>query len=174
MQCHSFLTLRKISFSYLVWPPATSESARALGWCACVHTCALLKWPPLPVWYEQKNALALQRSSFRENPTYFLTSVGSWVCELVFDAIYDWRSEFSHNRQTNTTTTVTLAAHARRGLITGVTAGNELSQVDDDVLVDPPQKKPKLNTSADVDIISKFNAFENKLDTLDKKIIFLR
>ena len=46
-----------------------------------------------------KNALALQRSSFRENPTYFLTSVRRWVCELVFDAIYDWRSEFSHNRQ---------------------------------------------------------------------------
>jgi hypothetical protein len=22
---------------------------------------------------------------------------GRWVCELVFDAIYDWRSEFSHN-----------------------------------------------------------------------------
>ena len=107
MQCHSFLKLRKTSFSYLVLrrrlvgPPAASESARALGWCACVHTCALLKWPPLPVPYEQKNALALQRSSFRENPTYFLTSVGSWVCELVFDAIYDWRSEFSHNRQTD-------------------------------------------------------------------------
>ena len=62
----------------------------------------MLKWPPLPVPYEQKNALALQRSSFRENPTYFLTSVGSWVCELVFDAIYDWRSEFSHNRQNDT------------------------------------------------------------------------
>ena len=121
MQCHSFLTLRKTSFSYLVLRrrlAAASESARALGWCACVHTCALLKWPPLPVPYEQKNALALQRSSFRENPTYFLTSVCSWVCELVFDAIYDWRSEFSHNRQTNTTTTVTLAAHARRGLMT--------------------------------------------------------
>ena len=45
-----------------------------------------LKWPPLPVPYEQKNALALQQSSFRENPTYFLTSVRRWVCELVFDA----------------------------------------------------------------------------------------
>ena len=122
MQCCSFLKLRKTSFSYLVLRRrlAAWESARALGWCACVHTCALLKWPPLPVPYEQKNALALQRSSFRENPTYFLTSVGSWVCELVFDAIYDWRSEFSHNRhrQTHTTTTVTLAAHARGGLIT--------------------------------------------------------
>ena len=105
MQCHSFLTLRKISFSYLVLRSLAAcrlGSARALGWCACVHTCALLKWPPLPVPYEQKNALALQRSSFRENPTYFLTSVGSWVCELVFDAIYDWRSEFSHNRQNDT------------------------------------------------------------------------
>ena len=48
---------------------------------------------------QTENALALQRSSFRENPTYFLTSVRHWVCELVFDAIYDWRSEFSHNRQ---------------------------------------------------------------------------
>ena len=86
----------------LAGPPAASEAARALGWCACVHTCALLKWPPLPVPYEQKNALAPQRSSFRENPTYFLTSVDSWVCELVFDAIYDWRSEFSHNRQNDT------------------------------------------------------------------------
>ena len=86
----------------------------AFGWCAYVHTCALLKWlPSLP--YEQKNALALQRSSFRENTIYFLTSIRRWVCELVFDAIYDWKSEFSHNRQT---TTVTLAAHARRGLIT--------------------------------------------------------
>ena len=119
------VTLRKTSFSYLVLRrrlAAASESARALGWCACVHTCALLKWPPLPVPYEQKNALALQRSNFRDNPIYFLTSVGSWVCEPVFDAIYDWRSEFSHNRQndrqTNTTTTVTLAAHARRGLMT--------------------------------------------------------
>ena len=35
------------------------------------------------------------------------------------------------------------------------------------------QKKPKLNTSADVDIISKFNAFEKNLDTLDKKLSFL-
>ena len=112
---HGSVQLQLLSFTP---PPAASESARALGSCACVHTCALLKWPPLPVPYEQKNALALQRSSFRENPTYFLTSVGSWVCELVFDAIYDWRSEFSHNRQTNTTTTVTLAAHARRGLMT--------------------------------------------------------
>ena len=127
-------------FSYLVLRrrlAAASESARALGWCACVHTCALLKWPPLPVPYEQKNALALQRSSFRENPTYFLTSVCRWVCELVFDAIYDWRSEFSHNRQNDkhdnyrnprctcaprvnlmTDTHDTLAAHARRGLMT--------------------------------------------------------
>ena len=79
-------------------PPAASESC-AFGWCVYVHTCTLLKWLPLPVPYEQKNALALQRSSFRENPTYFPTSVGSWVCELVFDAIYDWKSEFSHNRQ---------------------------------------------------------------------------
>ena len=37
--------------------------------------------------------------SFREKPTYFLTSIHRWVCKLVFDAIYDWRSEFSHNRQ---------------------------------------------------------------------------
>ena len=81
-------------------PPAATES-RAFGWCAYVHTCALLKWPPLPVPYGQKNALALQRSSFRENSTYFLTSIRRWVCELVLDAIYDWRSEFSHNRQTD-------------------------------------------------------------------------
>ena len=51
----------------------------------------------LAVPYEQENALALQRSSFRENPTYFLTSVGRWVCNPVFDAIYDWRSELSLN-----------------------------------------------------------------------------
>ena len=97
--------------------PLGASESRAFGWCAYVHTCALLKWPPLPVPYEQKNALALQRSSFRENPT---TSIRRWVCELVFDAIYDWRSEFSHNRQTDRPTrqtTVTLAAHARRGLM---------------------------------------------------------
>ena len=68
------------------------------------------------------HAITFEQSSFRENPTYFLTSVRRWACELVLDAIHDWRSEFSHNRQTDrqthTTTTVTLAAHARRGLIT--------------------------------------------------------
>ena len=75
--------------------PPRSQRVRLGG----VRAYALLKWPPLPVPYEQKNALTLQRSSFRENPTYFLTPVRRWVCELVFDAIYDWRSEFSHNRQ---------------------------------------------------------------------------
>ena len=57
------------------------------------------------------------RTEKRSSSATKQTSVGSWVCELVFDAIYDWRSEFSYNRQTNTTTTVTLAAHARRGLM---------------------------------------------------------
>ena len=45
------------------------------------------------------HAITFEQSSFRENPTYFLTFVRRWVCELVFDAFYDWRSEFSHYRQ---------------------------------------------------------------------------
>ena len=45
------------------------------------------------------HAITFEQSSFRENPTYFLTSVRRWVCELVFDEIYDRRSEFSNNRQ---------------------------------------------------------------------------
>ena len=45
------------------------------------------------------HAITFEQSSFRENPTYFLTFVRRWVCELVFDAFYGWRSEFSHNRQ---------------------------------------------------------------------------
>ena len=112
------------SFSYLVLrrrlaPCRLGVSACAWVVCVCTHV-RVVKMAAIARTYEQKNALALQRSSFRENPTYFLTSVESWVCELVFDAIYDWRSEFSHNRQT---TTVTLAAHARRGLIKVQTLG---------------------------------------------------
>ena len=57
----------------------------------------VVKMAALAVPHEQENALAVQRSSFRENPTYFLTSVGRWVCKPVLDAIYDWRSEFSLN-----------------------------------------------------------------------------
>ena len=49
-----------------LWPPAASE---------LVYThMRVVKMGALVVPYEQENALALQRSSFRENPTYFLTS----------------------------------------------------------------------------------------------------
>ena len=116
----------------------------ACAWVVCLRThMRVVKMAAIARTVRTENALALQRSSFRENPTYFLTSVRRWVCELVFDAIYDWRSEFSHNRQTDkhdnysnprcacaqrvtdkhdnyskTVNSVTLAAHARRGLIT--------------------------------------------------------
>ena len=47
-----------------------------------VHThMRVVKMAAFAVPYKQENALALQRSSFRENPTYFLTSVGRWVCK---------------------------------------------------------------------------------------------
>ena len=79
-----------------MWLLATwSQSA-----CAALAACRLgvawifvythmrvVKMASLTVPYEQENALALQRSSFRENPTYFLTSVGRWVCKPVLDAI---------------------------------------------------------------------------------------
>ena len=90
--------LQLLSFT----PPlaACRLGVSACAWVVCVRThMRVVKMAAIAVPYEQKNALALQRSSFRENPTYFLTSVRRWVCELVFDAIYDWRSEFSHNRQ---------------------------------------------------------------------------
>ena len=103
-------------------PLGRAAGVSACAWVVCVRThMRVVKMAAIARTLRTENALALQRSSFRENPTYFLTSVRRWVCELVFDAIYHWRSEFSHNRQTdrqtNTTTTVTLAAHARRGLI---------------------------------------------------------
>ena len=66
-------------------------------------------------------ALALQRSVFRENCSKFLTfiarSVGGILCETKEHS----RSEMKSNRQTDThknPTTVTLAAHARQGLMT--------------------------------------------------------
>ena len=103
VQCHCFLTLRKISFSYLVLRSlaACRLGVSACAWVVCVRThMRVVKMAAIA--RTVRTALALQRSSFRENPTYFLTSVGSWVCELVFDAIYDWRREFSHNRQNDT------------------------------------------------------------------------
>ena len=73
----------------------------ACVWVVCVRThMRVVKMAAIACTVRrEKRSLALQRSSFRENPTYFLTSVRHWVCELVFDAIYDWRSEFSHDRQ---------------------------------------------------------------------------
>lgn len=53
--------------------------------------------------------------------------------------------------------------------LTGVPAGNELSQIDEDVVTEPPRKKIKADTS----IISKFDAIEKKLDVIDRKLSFL-
>ena len=104
MQCHIFLRLRKTRFSYLVLRCrlAACRLGVACVWMVCVRThMRVVKMATIARTVRQKNALALQRSSFRENPTYFLTSICRWICELVFDAIYDWRSEFSHSRQTD-------------------------------------------------------------------------
>ena len=71
------------------------------GWCAYVHTCALLKWPPLPVLYKPKRSSSATKQFQEKIPTYFLTSIRRWVCELAFDAIYDWRSSRITDRMTD-------------------------------------------------------------------------
>ena len=92
--------LQLLSFTPPLGRAACRLGVSACAWVVCVRThMRVVKMAAIAVPYEQKNALALQRSRFRENATYILTFVRRWVCELVFDAFYDWRSEFSHNRQ---------------------------------------------------------------------------
>ena len=63
------------------------------------------------------HAVTLDRSCFRENPTYFdlYPTLNTWYC-LWSDSYGSW-SEMLGNGQTDTnTTTVTIAVHARQGL----------------------------------------------------------
>ena len=64
--------------------------------------------------------ITLERRSFRDNPTYLATYTRRWIRGIVCGVIDGSWSEMSWNgltdRHTHTTTTVTLAAHARRGL----------------------------------------------------------
>ena len=63
------------------------------------------------------SARSWQRSSFRENATNVLTFVACWVWGCVFTTNRSPGGEMWLNGQTDTQTdTVTLAAHARRGL----------------------------------------------------------
>ena len=63
------------------------------------------------------SALALQLSIFRENRTKYLTFTARWVGRIVCETNKRSRSEIRVTGRH--TTTVTLAAHARRGLISG-------------------------------------------------------
>ena len=67
------------------------------------------------------HAATPESSSFRENPTYLSTYTWHWIRGILCEAIDGSWSEMLSNRQTgrqtHTTTTVTLAAHACRGLI---------------------------------------------------------
>ena len=67
------------------------------------------------------HAVTLECSSFREKPTHFFwTSIWRWICGIFCGAIDDWWSEMARglaDRQTHTSTTVTLAVHARWGLM---------------------------------------------------------
>ena len=63
------------------------------------------------------HTVTLERSSFRETPTYFSTYTRGWIPGIVCGAIHGSWSEMLSNGQTDTTTTVTLAVHAHRGLI---------------------------------------------------------
>ena len=69
--------------------------------------------------YPTRGALATGMG-FRENATKFLTFVARWVGDSVFRTNRSSRGEMWLNgqthRHTDTATTVTLAAHARRGL----------------------------------------------------------
>jgi len=91
-----------------------------------IHTHARFqrskKWPTYHIAVPTGNALALQRSIFRENRLKFAAEKVSIVCGTNNHV----KSEMLSNRYTDTQThththrpsTVTLAAHARRGLIT--------------------------------------------------------
>jgi len=54
--------------------------------------------------------------------------------------------------------------------LTGMSAGNELIQIDEDVDIEPPHKKAKL---LGTDVISRFDIVDKKLDVIDKKLSFL-
>ena len=90
------------------------------------HACFPLKNGRPYVWPSNGgSARSQKRMGFRENPTNFLTFVARSVCDSVFKTNRRFISELPTNGQTDRqtdrrtrTTTVTLAAHARRGLIT--------------------------------------------------------
>ena len=90
------------------------------------HACFPLKHGRPYVWPSNGgSARSQKRMGFRENPTNFLTFVARSVCDSVFKTNRRFISELPTNGQTDRqtdrrtrTTTVTLAAHARRGLMT--------------------------------------------------------
>ena len=89
------------------------------------HACFPLKNGRPYVWPSNGgSARSQKRMGFRENPTNFLTFVARSVCDSVFKTNRRFISELPTNGQTDRqtdrrtrTTTVTLAAHARRGLM---------------------------------------------------------
>ena len=94
------------------------------------HACFPLKNGRPYVWPSNGgSARSQKRMGFRENPTNFLTFVARSVCDSVFKTNRRFISELPTNGQTDRqtdrrtrTTTVTLAAHTRRGLTMGKVA----------------------------------------------------
>ena len=75
------------------------------------------KWPTYHVAVPTGNALASQRSIFRENRLKFRPSSAAEKVSIVCGTNNHVKSEMLSNRHTHRPSTVTLAAHARRGLI---------------------------------------------------------
>ena len=80
------------------------------------------KWPTYCNRTMTGNVLALQRSIFEDDCFKFSTFIHRWIGEFVCSANNHSSSEMSSNRhkhtQTHKSSTVTLVAHACRGLIT--------------------------------------------------------
>ena len=76
------------------------------------------KWPTCHVAVPTGSALASQRSIFRENRLKFRPQSAAEKVSIVYCTNNHVKSEMLSNRHTHRPSTVTLAAHARRGLIT--------------------------------------------------------
>ena len=108
----------------------SQEQKMAASHVVQIHTHARFprskKWPTYHVAVPTGNALASQRSIFRENHLNFRPSSAAEKVSIVCGTNNHVKSEMLSNRHTDTQTdtqthrpsTVTLAAHARRGLIT--------------------------------------------------------